>query len=147
MQTGLRIRIAACIGLALALAAARAETNDQQQIAEYRAGVNPFVEHAPLAYFSLGSLAVGAAFWGIQSSMGNDRVQAMAGDKSQMDAAIYAAGATAVISGLTYLYYAHRDAKRAREWEKTASRVSAGVTPQGAVRLAATLPLPPSLGL
>jgi hypothetical protein len=113
--------------------------------AEYNTGSNPFIEHAPLAFFSLGSLAVGAVFYGIQSTMGEGRVQGMVGDKSQMNAAVAAAGVSALVSAATYLYYAHRDARRARGLE--AASLSGGIAPDGSMRLAASLRLPVSLGL
>lgn len=138
--------------MGLGLGAVTAPAAESQARAEYDSDLNPYLEHAPLAFFSLGSLAVGGIFYGIQSTMGEGRVQAMVGDKSQMNTAIAAAGATALISAFTYFYYAHRDVARAREALQAAARgetgpVSAGVAPDGSLRLAATLRLPSALGL
>jgi hypothetical protein len=151
-----------CLGLACAAVSAQqaglqssgdslpAPTSLVETRADYNDGVNPFIAHAPLAIFSAGSLAVGAVFYSIQQSMRNDQSLIVAGNRSQMNTAIAAAGATALISAMTYFYYAHRDSKRAAQWSESAAAsrlgpaVSGGLAPDGTLRVAASwsLPLP-----
>jgi hypothetical protein len=100
------------------------------------AALSPYREHAPLAFFSLGSLAIGGIFYGIQSGMHDSRVRYVAGDRSQISTAIGFAGLTAAVAGAAYFYYAHESEKQARSWD---ARISAGPAPEGGINLAASL--------
>src|SRR5262245_29183774 len=72
---------------------------------------SPWREHAPLAWFSLGSLAIGGVFYGIQAGTSGDRVGYVAGDHSDMDLAIGAAGITALAAAAAWVYFSRRDAE------------------------------------
>ena len=93
-------------------------------------------EHAPLAWFGLGALAVGGVFYGIQAGMSGPRVGYVAGDRSQMDLAVGAAGLTAVASAAAFFYFAHRSQSA---WD---ARLAGGLDGQGRVNVAAALVLP-----
>ncbi|HKP96835.1 MAG TPA: hypothetical protein VJ385_13840 [Fibrobacteria bacterium] len=122
-------------------------------------------EHAPLALFSVGSLAVGGIFYGINASMHRSNVGYTAGDRSQLASAAGLAGLTALLAAGSYYYYAHkrpddsadRDAEAgavgadgspdksaaSRPW---GARLTGGVSPDGAMSMGALLTLPlPSL--
>jgi hypothetical protein len=104
-------------------------------------------EHAPLALFSLGSLAVGGVFYGINASMHRSNVAYTAGDRTQLTSAVGIAGLTALVAAGSYFYYAHRAAgnavEKARNWD---AQVTGGISPQGEPSVGALLRLPlPSL--
>lgn len=108
---------------------------------EYRAPaqVSPYREHAPLALFSLGSLAMGGVFYGIHRSLDYPDRSAVSGDGTRVDMAIGAAGISAVAAGAAYLWYTLRaDRSGASGWTET---VAAGVTSEGAVAASVTVPL------
>lgn len=102
-------------------------------------------EHAPLAWFSLGSLAVGGVFYGISRGLDRPNVSYAAGSRSQMNTAVALAGASALLAAGSYLYYAHKshDGDEAvSDWEASLLGAPDG---SGGVAVAArvTLPLPP----
>jgi hypothetical protein len=114
------------------------------------ASLNPsqgaYREHAPLALFSLGSLAVGGVFFGIDQSMQRPNVDYTAGDRSQLTTAMMAAGITAVLAAGSYFYFVHRSASRAREADPPAwdAEVTGGLDAGGGAAVGArvTVPLP-----
>jgi hypothetical protein len=67
-----------------------------------------YQEHAPLAWFSLGSLAVGGVFYAIGKGVDGPRVSYSSGNRSQMTTAVALAGASALLAAGSYLYYAHK---------------------------------------
>jgi hypothetical protein len=104
--------------------------------------LSAYREHAPLAYFSLGSLAVGGLFYGIQASLegaGSNRIN---GDGTRMDMAVGAAGLTALAAGAAYFYYVLRGSDGAEEpahpW---AGSIRGGIGPDGGLAASVTLPL------
>lgn len=89
--------------------AADADVPEGKTRLEYAAGCGScrsYREHAPLAYFSLGSLAVGGVFYGIHAS--RDGSGPVSGNGARMEMAVGAAGLTALAAGTAYLYYALR---------------------------------------
>lgn len=102
-----------------------------------------FREHAPLALFSLGSLAVGGVFYGIHSSLDYPGGgQKMSGNGSRWELAIGAAGLTALAAGASYLYYTFRG-EPAQAWvpDVAGASVDGGVDAEGAVSATLTWPL------
>ncbi len=102
-------------------------------------------EHAPLALFSLGSLAVGGVFYGISNSMRGADVAYTARDRSQFTSAVGVAGLTALFAAGAYLYYAHQAAyvaahvdEKAPAWD---AAMTGGVAPDGHVDIGARLTL------
>jgi hypothetical protein len=104
---------------------------------------NPYLDHAPLAFFSVGSLAVGGVFYAIQSSLGKPQVGYVAGDRTSLSTAVGAAGLTALIAGASYFYFANRDSHKASSWD---AQVSGGVAPDGKMNVCAALVLPLPFG-
>ncbi|MDQ3003412.1 MAG: hypothetical protein M3Y08_19390 [Fibrobacterota bacterium] len=98
-------------------------------------------EHAPLALFSLGSLAVGGVFYAIHLSSRSPNVAYTAGDRTQLTSAVGAAGLTALLAAGSYFYFARQSSLEARKWD---AQVSGGVDPEGDLNVGAliTLPLP-----
>lgn len=101
-------------------------------------------EHAPLALFSLGSIAVGGVFYAIGQGIDRPNVSYTAGDRSQLTTAITIAGASAVLAAGSYFYYVHRAKVRAEEESDWDASVGALPDGHGGVAAAArlTLPLP-----
>jgi hypothetical protein len=97
------------------------------------------VEHAPLAYFSLGSLAVGAVFYGINSSNRPANTIRTADDRTQITAAVGVAGLTALLAAGAYCYYVRKSAENSRDWEAS---MTGGVSGDGDVNVGALLTLP-----
>lgn len=95
--------------------------------------------HASLAFFSLGSLAVGGVFYGISTSLERPNVSYTAGDRSRISTAVGVAGLTALIAAGSYLFFVDRDAEKASAWD---ARVSGGTAPGGGIQVAASLSLP-----
>jgi hypothetical protein len=91
-------------------------------------------EHASLAFFSLGSLAVGGAFYGIHSSLDRPASGAASGNGTRMEMAVGTAGFTALAAAAAYLYYSLRG-------EVGPEVPSIGVDADGGVNAAITLPL------
>jgi hypothetical protein len=111
---------------------------------EFRASarLTAYREHAPLAYFSLGSLAVGGLFYGIQTSLDRDGRSRINGDGTRMDMAVGAAGITALAAGAAYLYYVLRGKEIGDEPSSPwAGPVRGGVGPDGKLAASVTLPL------
>ncbi|MDB5102437.1 MAG: hypothetical protein JWP91_126 [Fibrobacteres bacterium] len=109
--------------------------------------INPtaggYIEHAPLALFSLGSLAIGGVFYAIQNSSHGPHVGYTAGDRSSLATAVGAAGLTALLAAGSYLYFARESEENGRNWD---AQVSGGVSPDGGMSVGALLTLPlPSL--
>jgi hypothetical protein len=104
-------------------------------------------EHAPLAWFSLGSLAVGGVFYGISRGLDRPNVSYAAGSRSQMGTAVALAGASALLAAGSYFYYAHH-APKAQDGDEPVSDWEASLqgAPDGAGGLAVaarvSLPLP-----
>jgi hypothetical protein len=100
---------------------------------------SPYLKHAPLAAFSLGSLAIGTVFYALQSSVHDPKVGFVPEDKASLSTAIGAAGFTALIAGVSYFYYSNRDAQRSHVWD---AQVSGSLEPEGKLNLSAALVLP-----
>lgn len=98
--------------------------------------------HAPLAYFSLGSLAVGGLFYGIQASLDREGRSRINGDGARMDMAVGAAGVTALAAGAAYFYYVLSGREPGGEsvlpW---AGSVRGGIGPEGSLAAALTVPI------
>lgn len=95
--------------------------------------------HASLALFSLGSLAVGGVFYGIDASLDKGNVEYTAGDRTRMSTAAGAAAFTALIAAGSYFYFVRQDVRRAREWD---AGLSAGPASGGGMAFAASIRLP-----
>lgn len=120
--------------------AVRAGREDASRL-EFRSPgkVNPYREHAPLAFFSLGSLAVGGVFYGIHQGLDDPGSPSFSGDGTRVNLAIGAAGITALAAGAAYLWYALRpDGPDVSGWSET---VAAGITSDGGVAASVTVPL------
>lgn len=104
-----------------------------------------YLEHAPLALFSLGSLAIGGAFYGINASAHRSESGFTSGNGSPISSAVGLAGLTALVAAGSYFYYSHGDAYtrgdagRETEWD---ARMTGGVSADGDVTLGALLSLP-----
>lgn len=92
-------------------------------------------EHAPLAWFSVGSLAVGGLFYAIGRDMDRPNLSYTAGDRSRIGAGVAAAGITALIAAGSYFYFAHR-ARSEEGWEAGLAGVPDG---SGSLALGARL--------
>ena len=125
--------------------AAPAKSKAEEPAAQPSMRINPvaggYSEHAPLALFSLGSLAVGGVFYAIQASSHSPNVGYTAGDHTSLTTAVGAAGLTALLAAGSYFYFAHEDKVKDRNWD---AQVSGGVAPDGEMSVGAllTLPLP-----
>jgi hypothetical protein len=121
-----------------------ASAGGAEAIPEIRASarLTAYREHAPLAYFSLGSLAVGGLFYGIQASLDKDGSSRINGDGTRMDMAVGAAGITALAAGAAYLYYALRGKETGDDSSHPwAGPVQGGIGPDGKLAASVTLPL------
>jgi hypothetical protein len=103
-------------------------------------------EHAPLAFFSLGSLAVGGAFYAIHLSTSRSNSEFSAADRTSLTNAIGAAGITALLAAGSYFWFTRDGAHEAysgkapeRDWD---ARVSGGVDPDGEMSVGAMVTLP-----
>jgi hypothetical protein len=124
--------------------------------------VSERAEHAPLALFSLGSLAVGGAFYAIHVSTRRPDSQLSADDRTSLTNAIGAAGITALLAAGSYFWFTRDGGDRAyseklpgyepakepakepgkkpeRDWD---ARVSGGVAPDGEMSVGAMVTLP-----
>ena len=61
--------------------------------------------HSSLAFFSLGSIAVGGLFYAIQQSSQNPRVHTGNGSTKDMNTALGFAGLSALVSGGAFFYF------------------------------------------
>ncbi len=119
-----------------------AQTAPQKKIDLGSIPTNAYWTHAPLAAFSLGSLAVGGVFYTIQNSMTGPKVGFVNSDKSSLNSAMGAAGVTALVAGGAYFYYSHRDTQRPKNWNAS---VSGGIVPSGEINVSASISLPLSI--
>ncbi len=105
-------------------------------------------EHAPLAWFSLGSLAVGGVFYAIGRGLDRPNVSYAAGSRSQMATAVALAGAGAMLAAGSYFYYVHKAVSRSNDGDGEVSDWEAAVSgaPDGAggfaVSARLSIPLP-----
>jgi hypothetical protein len=128
-----------------ALAALSAFPADTAEAAARRdASLAASREHAPLAWFSVGSLAIGGVFYAIGRGSDRPSVSFDAGDRARMGTAVAVAGASALLAAGAYFYYVRKAGDRAAEeadWEASISGA-----PDGAGGLAVSarvsLPLP-----
>jgi hypothetical protein len=118
---------------------AKSESSPEPSLMSGVATQNAYITNAPLALFSVGSLAVGGIFYSLQSGMDHPKAGFMGGDRSSLGTAVGFAGLTALIAGVSYFYYSHRDSERNRAWD---AQVSADVAPNGRMDLSAALVLP-----
>jgi len=103
--------------------------------------VAAYREHAPLALFSLGSLAVGGAFYAIAHGANGSRSAANPADRSQFTAAVSVAGLSALLAAGSYFYYVRRAKARAEAdplWDASVSGAPDGA---GGVAMGARLTL------
>lgn len=75
---------------------------------------SPYLTHAPLAFFSLGSLAVGGLVYALQSDLSygdiHNSPQKMSNqDVTSIQSAVGISGLTALVSAAAYFYYSNRD--------------------------------------
>lgn len=122
---------------------------DSQRIAAHReARADAYREHAPLALFSLGSLAVGGVFYAIGQGMDRPSVSVSAADRSRIGTAVAVAGLSALLAAGSYFYYAHKSGQEDEEGSEPVSDWQAALIggPDGAGGMAVgarlTLPLP-----
>jgi hypothetical protein len=100
-------------------------------------------EHAPLALFSLGSLAVGGAFYVIHLSTSRSNSEFSAADRTSLTNAMGAAGITALLAAGSYFWFTRDGAQEERETERDwDARVSGGVDPDGEMSVGAMVTLP-----
>lgn len=121
---------------------------DSQGVAAARLdpGAAAYREHASLAWFSVGSLAVGGVFYAIGRGMDRPNVSYTAGDRSRIATAVSVAGIGALVAAGTYLYYVHRDKDRAEDGSGWETELTGGPDGAGGMGVGARLTLPlPSL--
>ena len=121
--------------------------NEAPVAARLKPEVSAYKEHAPLAWFSLGSLAVGGVFYAISEGMDHPNVAYTTSDRSHLNTTVTVAGISALLAAGSYLYYAHRAAQREAEPESESAwdaGVTGGLDADGNVTMGArlTLPLP-----
>jgi hypothetical protein len=106
-----------------------------------RLSPSAYREKAPLALFSLGSLAVGGVFYGINASMHGSKAGYTSGNGKQLTSAVSLAGLSALLAAGSYFYYAKMAEESPRAWDASISgSVSAGGGP--GIGALITLPLP-----
>jgi hypothetical protein len=103
------------------------------------AGLTGKGEFAPLALFSLGSLAVGGAFYAIDVSSRRPNVTQTAGGRSSLTHAVGFAGITALLAAGSYFYFSRNDAEPDSDWD---AEVSGGIAPDGGMAMGAALTFP-----
>ena len=102
-------------------------------------------EHAPLALFSLGSLAIGGVFYGISQGTDGSHVNYTAGDRSSLTTAVTVAGVSALLAAGSYFYFVHRSAAGPEAEESSwSANLTGGPDGAGGVSVGArlTVPLP-----
>jgi hypothetical protein len=104
-----------------------------------RADISAYREKAPLAFFSLGSLAVGGVFYGINESMRGSKAGYTSGNGKQLTTAVGLAGLTALIAAGSYVYFAKMPEESPRGWDAS---VSGGVGADGEPSIGALITLP-----
>lgn len=113
------ILLAACLLAPLfGTVSAYADSAEPVAVLPYSSHPKPsaYVEHAPLALFSLGSLVVGGVFYGINSSLDYPGSNQASGNGARVNMAIGAAGFTAVAAGACYVYYVMRGERKSPSW-------------------------------
>src|SRR3954467_1405369 len=85
-----------------------AASDSQVTVAHSESFAAAYREHAPLAWFSLGSSAVGGVFYAIGNGMRGPKVGYSAADRARLSTAISVAGIGAVLAAGSYFYYVHR---------------------------------------
>jgi hypothetical protein len=94
---------------------------DSQNTAAYSGSIAAaYREHAPLAWFSLGSLAIGGVFYAIGHGGDGSQVTNGQADRSRLTNAVSVAGISALLAAGSYFYYVHRAKARAEadgEWD------------------------------
>jgi len=98
-------------------------------------------EHAPLALFSLGSLAVGGAFYAIGHGADGSRSANGAADRSQLTTVVSVAGISALLAAGSYFYYVHRAKARAEADPKWDAAVIGAPDGAGGIAMGARLTL------
>lgn len=131
---------------ATAAAGTAASAPEAEPVAKsLNAGPGAYAEHAPLALFSLGSLAIGGVFYAIHVSSRDPKVDYTAGDRTSLTTAVGAAGLTALIAAGSYFYFAHKQKSQEAEPEADSdwnAQVSGGLAPDGGVSVGAKLTFP-----
>jgi len=108
------------------------ELKTTSQDLNFSAGQNPYLTHAPLALFSLSSLAVGGIFYSLQNDLNNPRVGFVNRDQGSVSTAIGFAALTSLISGAAYFYYSNHDLHSHPNWDAS---VSSDINPDGKLSL------------
>lgn len=102
-----------------------------------------YSEHAPLAWFSLGSLAVGGVFYAINSGLDRENVAYTAGDRSRLSTTVAVAGIGALLAAGSFFYYANHAASREQPDDGgLETEFSGGLDDQGRPAVSAKLSLP-----
>lgn len=102
-----------------------------------------YSEHAPLAWFSLGSLAVGGIFYAINTGVDRGNVSYTAGDRSRISTTVAVAGLGALLAAGSYFYYANHAASREQPDDGgLETEISGGLDDQGGPAISAKLTLP-----
>ena len=120
-------------------ASATAPVEARRPSADIRPGRAQRGEYAPLALFSLGSLAVGGAFYAINVSSRKPNVTQTAGGRSSLSNAVGVAGLTAVLAAGSYFYFSRDDSEPDSDWD---AQVSGDISPDGAMSASAQLTFP-----
>ena len=116
----------------------KAEVETKASDTRIDASPGSYSEHAPLALFSVGSLAVGGVFYAITYSAHRSNSEFTAGDRASLTNALGATGITALLAAGSYFYFAHQADDSDRNGE---AQVSGGVSPEGGVSAMLTFPL------
>ncbi|GEM_PF-3255113 len=98
-----------------------------------------YSEHAPLALFSVGSLAVGGVFYAIHLSTQHSKTEFSAGDRASLTNALGAAGLTALLAAGSYFYFSRQASEPDRDWD---AAVSGDVSPDGDMTVGALVTFP-----
>jgi hypothetical protein len=98
-----------------------------------------------LAWFSVGSLAVGGVFYAINSGLDRENVSYTAGDRSRLTSTIAVSGLGALLAAGSYFYYVNRAASRAEPDDGVETEFSGGLDATGGPAVSAKLTLPLAL--
>lgn len=99
-------------------------------------------EHAPLAWFSLGSLAVGGIFYAIDTGIDRPNVAYTAGDRTRITTTVAVAGVGALLAAGSWFYYTHLRESREAPDDGLDADISGGLDAQGLPAVSARLSLP-----
>lgn len=124
-----------------AMTRAPASPDSQAVTAHSESIMAAYREHAPLAFFSLGSLAIGGAFYAIGRGADGQRASFGANDRSQFTAAVSVAGISALLAAGSYFYYVHLAKARAQADEQWDAALIGAPDGAGGVALGARLTL------